>query len=456
MRVAFRVDAGPSVGTGHLVRCLVLAAELRDRGAEIVFVTGGLPIALQDRIAQVALSHHVVEDGVQGGPPVASPNRQIEDAHQTLVLLESSFDVVVVDHYGLSAPWQQAVSGYVDRMMVIDDLADREHDCDLLLDQNWSGPATAARYDQLLPSRCRRLLGPRYALLHPRYPTVRASRPDVASPPRRVLVSFGGSDPTRETLKFLRSLPGTVELPAIDVVVGGAFDAVPSIEELARALPSVTVHRDVPHLADLLAVADLAVGAGGTTTWERICLEVPSLVTTVAENQREVVSALAAAGAITWVGEASETTPTTYADHWASALNGDVPTPPPLVDGYGAQRVALCLMPPSSSELRVRRAERVDAPTFVGSDPGCSPSLPSYLDGDEVWRPHLRRFKAMLEASTGRVLVAEIQGVPVGGAWLDDQHDAPAIWLDDAIGDSQLLPILAGQVRRFSAPSDPR
>lgn len=448
-QVVFRVDAGPAIGTGHLVRCLVLAEELRERDADVVFATGPVPDALQKRIAEVARTHHIVHQGI-GGPPAAPERQQVEDAGAMLSVLSRNPEMVVVDHYGLSAPWQRALTGRVDRVIVIDDLADREHDCDVLLDQNWSGPDTAHRYDDLLPPRCRRLIGPRYALLHARYRSARTGRRAPTSPPQRALVSFGGSDPTNETLKFLRSLRGSAHPQTIDLVIGAASDHARAIQELAQDLPSVTVHRDLPFLADLLASADVAIGAGGTTTWERICLEVPSIVTTVADNQREVVAALDAAGAITWLGDASETTPDLYADQWHRAAAGDVPAPPPLVDGYGAPRVALCLLPPPASELRLRAATRGDAPTFIGSDPGARSILPSYLTGAEVWRQQTRRFRTMLEDPESLALVAEIDGVPVGGAWLGGPDERPVSWIDDALAGSAYLSALDTELQRWS------
>jgi UDP-2,4-diacetamido-2,4,6-trideoxy-beta-L-altropyranose hydrolase len=228
---------------------------------------------------------------------------QAQDAAETLNALDGSPpDWLVVDHYGLDAAWEIVLRPQVGRILVLDDLANRPHDCDLLLDQNYAIDA-AERYRGLVPAHARLLLGPRYALLHPAYAQYRRTlRPRDCSV-RRVLVFFGGTDPYNLTGIALEALstPTLADL-AVDVVVGANNPHRERVSDQAAARPGTRVHGPRPHLADLMAAADLGLGAGGTTTWERCCLGLPTIVVSIAENQRPACEALAEDGLIVYAG----------------------------------------------------------------------------------------------------------------------------------------------------------
>ena len=337
-RVAFRVDAGFRLGLGHLARCLTLAAELARRGAAIEFITRRLPDPMADRILQCGYRHRVVPDAVTALPApggVWTIAAQERDAHDVLLRMPGRVNVLVVDHYGLDTTWETLVAPNVDSVVVIDDLANRAHACDVLIDQNWSGPGTAGRYDGFVGGACRVLVGPRYALLEPIYGELRRSANKAAERERRIVVSFGGSDPSQETSKVLDAI-ADMDLADwdVDVVLGaGSSDTVEDLSGVTSR-SNISLHSDLPTLATLFSMATLAVGAGGITTWERLCLGVPSIVTTVAPNQVPAAAALHDAGAIVWIGGASETTPATYRTYIASAVIDGLPPPPALVDGW--------------------------------------------------------------------------------------------------------------------------
>lgn len=399
--VLVRADAGPRVGSGHLVRQLALADQLAARGADVVIVT----TADDPRIT--AAGHRSVtvpeQEGVTGRPwPAAA---QLADARATVERAGGAVAVVVVDHYGLDHVWEAEVRRIADRVVAVDDLAGRRREVDLLVDHNWYGAGSAGRYDGTVPEGCELLLGPRYALLHPAYAELRRSSAPAAVPPRRLLVSYGGTDPAGETRTVLEALRGRPGLDGVEVVVGSPAAAGPGLEELVAAVPGAELHVALPSLAPSLQRADLALGASGTATWERICLQVPAIVTTTAPHQSGVTRALAEAGLTTWAGLVGEVGVEGYRALLDQAAAGALPVPPPLVDGYGAARVAHAVLPgdPSAPDdgLRLRLAGPADAPVVVarGDDP-------------REWIAAGNRFAADLVVPDVALVVVEVDGVP--------------------------------------------
>ncbi|MBW2737276.1 MAG: UDP-2,4-diacetamido-2,4,6-trideoxy-beta-L-altropyranose hydrolase [Deltaproteobacteria bacterium] len=173
-------------------------------------------------------------------------------------------------------------------MTVIDDLADRPHDCDLLLDQNFY-ENLESRYDGLAPSGCKKLLGPKYALLRPEFREERKNLRKRDGYVKRIMIFFGGSDPTNETTKALEAVR-MLNRPdiAVDVVVGSANPNKDKINKLCASMANVAYHCQVENMAQLMTAADLFIGGGGSTTWERCCLELPGLIMATAMNQEAI------------------------------------------------------------------------------------------------------------------------------------------------------------------------
>ena len=262
-----------------------------------------------------------------------------------------SADWLVVDHYGLDASWERqmvnqlGVETHTPRLMVIDDLADRPHQADLLLDQNFFGTSTNKRYQRLVPSQCRQLLGPHYALLGPEYSPIKPLVPERKEL-RRLLVFFGGVDEnlTARTLEAL--MDPELDHLTVDVVLGRQSPHQQAVANLVIKRPLTTLHAPIPSLAGLIARADLAIGACGATTWERACLKLPSLVVTIAENQRPFAEALHQAEHLQLLGEAAKVS----AEEIRSALLAWVASPRfqntgcDLTDGWGTSRVAIAML----------------------------------------------------------------------------------------------------------------
>lgn len=294
MKVFVRADSSVEIGTGHIMRCLVLADSLRARGAEVAFGCRSLP----------GDACHLVESKgyrVHRLPLGKDASWQL-DAEATVGALREGVgiaDWVVVDHYRLDESWERRVRLQARNIMVIDDLANRRHDCDLLLDQNYYDDAKN-RYHGLLPENCRRFFGPRYALLREEFHNARRVLRARDGTVGRVLVFFGGTDPTNETAKALEALAlMSVRSFAVDVVVGSGNPFRVAIQETCRVMEGVAYHCQVDNMAQFMASADLALGAGGSTTWERCCLGLPAITVVTAANQSETTDALARAG-VTW------------------------------------------------------------------------------------------------------------------------------------------------------------
>jgi len=214
-------------------------------------------------------------------------------------------DLLVADHYGRDADFETPCRAFADAVLVIDDLADRPHDADLLLDQNLG--RRAADYADLVPAGCRVLTGPTYALLRPEFAALRSNalvRRRAAERVERILVSFGMADPNGLTLRGLRAIAAAGYKGHVDAVIGGGAPDIADVHALAAEMgPQVRVLSDVEDMATLMADADLAIGAGGTTSWERCALGLPALVLIVADNQIPIAEALADAGAAWIIGD---------------------------------------------------------------------------------------------------------------------------------------------------------
>lgn len=226
------------------------------------------------------------------------------DAVETKSIIEKDgyTDWLIVDNYALDRHWEEQMRSIAKKIMVIDDLADRPHDCDLILDQNLYEDINN-RYNKLVPASCKKLLGPKYALLRKEFIEARKNLRERDGKVKNILIFFGGVDPTNETLKALEAIQ-MLNRPdiAIEVVVGAANPNKDKIRDICSTLPNAHYHCQVDSMANLMAKADLAIGAGGSTMWERCYLGLPSIIVAIADNQVEIAKTVAAEGAIRNLG----------------------------------------------------------------------------------------------------------------------------------------------------------
>lgn len=291
-QVAFRADASAEIGAGHVARCLSLAGGLATRGWRCTFFCRDLPGAMG----------HAIEG--QGHRTVLLQKSEDEIS----AIAETHPEALIVDHYDLDAAWHDRLrreSGAW--LLCIDDMADRPLTCDLLLDQNLG--RTAADYDGLVPAGRPRLIGPDYALLRPEFAALRGGslKRRAESGLGRILITMGGSDPgdaTSFVLEALAAMPLPKDLQ-MDVVLGPAAPHVANVEKRLESMsPTAKLHIATDRMADLMHEADICIGAAGSTSWERCCLGLPSVIAVLAENQRAIAEALDAAGVAISAGHA--------------------------------------------------------------------------------------------------------------------------------------------------------
>lgn len=315
MTILFRTDASTEIGTGHVMRCLTLADALAAEGASAHFLCrehpGHLAALIERRGHGVTLLAAAAGEGdATDGRLAHSAWRGSSIAADLAEALEAARgfrpDWVVVDHYALDAEWETAMRRTGARILAIDDLADRAHDCDVLLDQNLG--RSAQDYASLVPADAAVLAGPTYALLRDQFVAARASsllrRQDGAV--RTVLVNLGGvdrDDATSAVLSALAAANGAASL-RVRVVLGASALWGERVRALAATLPfEAQVIQGIDDMAAEMAVADLAIGAAGSTSWERCALGLPTVMLVLADNQRAIAAALDAAGCAINLGD---------------------------------------------------------------------------------------------------------------------------------------------------------
>lgn len=316
MNIVIRTDASTKIGSGHVMRCLTLAQQLRKAGANVHFVCRLHPKNLIEFIRGKGFTVHELPK--RESVPLQHKKYVHEDwlatdwesdAEETSQIIEQfvvPVDWIVVDHYALDIRWETYLKPQCRRFAIIDDLADREHNCDVLLDQN--SYLDGDRYSGLVPSSCKQILGPRYALLRDDFVKARERLRYRTGEIKNILIYYGAVDVSNETEKAIRATTQIVSSDVkIHVIVGYANPLRSKLEELCHSL-GVHFHVQVDNMADFIVNADLAMGAGGATAWERCYLGLPCLTTTLAHNQIETTEALVEQG-ITWnLGPSDQTT----------------------------------------------------------------------------------------------------------------------------------------------------
>ena len=442
MKVVFRADASRRIGTGHVIRCLTLARVLKERGAQCAMLQrrheGNLiDLARKNgldafELAAPPIADHPIADEDYAGWLGVTMRTDAKESREALG--KNACDWLVVDHYSLDESWEQAMRGHAERILVIDDLANRFHDCDVLVDQNYYR-AGIARYQDLLPDSARILTGPRYALLGERYRSHRPEQPPNEKVIERILVYYGGVDPTNETARALRVLsqPEFSEI-AVDVVVGFSNPHRSEIEQLIAQRPSTRLHGQQNDLVDLMLRADLTLGAGGTTTWERCCLGLPSVVTTIAANQVRYNLELARDGVIAYAGDSSDLTdqrlaatigPLIKHPHMAADLARNSWR---LVDGWGAVRIAEQLMPTPADELTLRDAAPSDTALFFHWANDAENRRHAFNPEPVGWPDHMGWFDQRVQSDDAWLWVlCAGNGLPVGEAHIEMRQDKPIL-----------------------------
>jgi UDP-2,4-diacetamido-2,4,6-trideoxy-beta-L-altropyranose hydrolase len=361
MKIVIRTDASIKIGSGHVMRCLTLAVELKKNGSDITFISraheGNLNGLISDKGMKVvelsAPDSRSVPVGNGGSDDYAEwlGVTQEQDACESINALSKIIpDWLIVDHYGLDEAWETVLRTHVKNIMVIDDLANRPHECDLILDQNWF-ENKESRYNGLVPVGCTQLFGPEYALLRPEFTEARKKLKPRKGDVKRIFVFFGGSDPHNLTVMTLRALsaPELANLK-VDIVIGENNPHHEELKKITASRASTYLYVQVDDMAAVMAKADLVIGSGGMNTWERMCLSIPSMVISFAKNQVIILQDLVKNGFLEHLGYISEINQDIIKQkiidkiNEPSLLSNQINKIENLINGKGSQIVAEWLM----------------------------------------------------------------------------------------------------------------
>jgi len=421
LRIAFRTDANQQIGTGHFMRCLTLADELRRSPSDICFVSRALPLHLQQMLSEhgvqyIALPLNQLTQEIDELPHAAwLTTSQANDAEETMVALGAgTWDWLVVDHYALDHRFEKPLRAVCQHVMVIDDLADRVHDCDVLLDQNLYQDQ-ALRYLDKVPVHCRLLLGPSFALLRPEFKAMRDKVQVRTGKVNNILVFFGGVDADNITGQVLDVLIKLNLGVHVNVVIGQQHPQKENIRQLCEQ-HSYNCHVQTNQMASLMAEADLAIGAGGTAVWERCSVGLPSLCLVTAVNQRQQLQDLQSVGLVR--APTSQETAETFLSSYLKDLSTSFKSRKvqsqrmmALVDGRGTDKVAIKL---KGQAIQMRLAEAKDAQAIF--DWRNHPSVRKH-SGNPVeisWDEHRQWIEMRMSRKSGPMLIGEINSQPVG------------------------------------------
>ena len=335
--ILFVAEASVAIGAGHVERCLALADCLRQRGWRCSFLSSTESAVIVPGLKQFETLS-----------PASGPGESTDFGLQELA--SDAWDLAVVDHYGWAAPQESRLRAHATAIMVIDDLADRDHDCDILLDQTVGRSQDV--YDGLVPPSCRKLVGAEYALLRTEFSRCRKAALARRGQGRvaRVLVNFGGTDPHGNTLLALRALRSTGLAPAIDVVIGAQAPRLADVDSMCNSLGwQASLHVNSREMARLMTNADLAIGAAGVSAIERCVVGLPSLIVVDAVNQSAIADALRSSRAAIVLGRGGEVGEDAMASaiiglhHAPEHLNSMAAAAAELCDGLGTSRATECV-----------------------------------------------------------------------------------------------------------------
>jgi len=429
----FRVDSSREIGSGHLQRCVTLARELNHRGHASTFMMRNSSDGAFDFIERSG--HNIIRLSTVGfHPPLrqdpfdskvwlgTNQRRDAEDTVKVIKREDLEEGWLIADHYGIGREWEETARNAGLKMMVIDDLMTVNHDCDLLLNQNvLDTRGVHAAYRTLVSDSASLFAGPRYALLDPVYRQLRMGKRAQRRNLGRALIYYGSGDPTNETLKAVQAF-ATPHLRRIqiDIVLGRDSVEDERIHELARNRGNCTVYKDLPHLGDLLMVADICLGAGGTTSIERFCLGVPAIVTTIAVNQEEVSKYAHQLGLLFLLGRSAHVRvddvvgaiERCFDD--VEALNVMSERAFSLVDGCGAERVADILCGDLRIKATLRPATLLDEDLLFcwANDPLVRAN--AFNHAEISIEAHKNWFGQSLMSEECRIWVMDVNGRPAG------------------------------------------
>ncbi len=425
--IIFRADASIEIGTGHIMRCLTLAHALQNSSLDtknITFICQTLPINIKKII--IDAHFNLIE--------LTNNNWSQQSDAKACISILSKFDhidLLIQDHYLLNKPWQQELTPYYTKLLVIDDLANREHIADFLLDQTFA--RIPDDYQKFVQKNCTLLIGESFILLRDEFTKLISSakiKRKSSSNIKNILVSLGGMDPDNITqlvlLSIIQFINGCDNNFNVSIILGSTAPHLDIIKEQIKPYSCFTLHQDCNNMAQLMLNADIAIGASGSTAWERCYLGLPTISIEIADNQALVSQNLMHAGAIINIGKAKNCTKLKI----INALNYllDNPLKYTLMiekcfsccDGLGTQRVIEHML---ADKLKLKRVDLNDVDiTFKWQS---NPEIRKYFHHDNpvTYQEHVKWFTQALNNPKRFVFLIIDNNIPVGVLRLDKQKN---------------------------------
>ena len=312
-----RVDAGVQIGDGHFLRCLTLANSLKKKFDQIIFISNQLPKHFIKKIKRDNFKiykingyTHIQKEKLEKKLKTQLIHNDLVETKKIIEKYKNSTNWLIIDHFGIDHFWEKNVRVNIKKIIVIDDLANRKHECDILIDQNFY-ENMEKRYTKLIPNYCEQCIGPRFTLLRPEFFNARKNLKRKKQF-KRILISFGGSDPSNETKKAILAIKDLEKKYKIDVIVGSNNPNKKQITNICSKISFCNFYEQVENISKYMKKADLAIGAGGTSTWERCCLGLPTIVTSLSKDQEKINENLSKIGCVINLGIAKKTTKLDY------------------------------------------------------------------------------------------------------------------------------------------------
>jgi UDP-2,4-diacetamido-2,4,6-trideoxy-beta-L-altropyranose hydrolase len=399
MKILIRVDASTQIGTGHIMRCLALAQVLQDEGGEAIFVLATHAPNLESRLKSEGMK--VVHLDVEMG--------SIEDASETSALAHScGCQWVVADGYHFLGECQRIIKDAGLSLLFIDDYGHAEHYyADFVLNQN---VYAHEGFYQNRESYTKLLLGTKYALLRREFWQWQGWEREIPPVARKILVTLGGADPDNVTLKVIQAFQEvTVEELEVVVVVGGSN---PHYEKLLAAVEksgvSIELRRNVTNMPDLMAWADVAIAAGGSTTWELAFMGLPYLLIVLADNQKTIANTLNNMEVAINLGWHSDVSAESLSQNITQLIKEEKRRSPMLklsqnlIDGDGSVRVLSCL----KNKIWLRLVKKTDCRLLWewANDPQVR--LSAFSSEQISWQDHLQWFNQKLTNPNCYIFIA--------------------------------------------------
>jgi len=419
------------IGTGHLMRCLTLASALREEGATCIFICRAHSTSLNDLVRKQGFTLHELPQAIEPLTSDCLGVAKLQDAEETKNVIQGLPDVpdwLIVDHYGIDEEWERELRPFVKRIFVIDDLANRPHDCDILLDQNYTHNWN--RYEGLVPEHCRLFLGPEYALLRSEFITARQKLEQQGwsqFDPRKVFVFFGGMDPQNYTGRALKILRAVGDF-APEVVIGRGNVHREEIENEMQFFPEGHLHIQTNQMAEIMLRCSWYLGSGGSITWERMCLGLTGIVLPISEDQISLTEALVQDG-LAFQVNCLDDIRNFDLEYFYKFLKQSNHLCIQMVDGEGTKRICIRMLNRIDKEkLAIRKADYQDAIRLFlwANDPVVRSN--SWNSQTISMQKHLLWFYEKLIASNSKIYIIEHNKLPIGqvrydliqGTWLID------------------------------------